>query len=115
MRADFRRWFGLNLDDVGDTFTFGEAWDHVQTLRDTPGSWFHAALVNWAWPATWAEIATIAAATSTVNVNRDTKKQREPIEFSFPWTGVEDEAEQVTDEEREALKATLRQYSAFRD
>jgi len=61
------------------------------------------------------DIATLAAAASTVNVNRDTKKQPEPIEFEWPWTGVEDEAEKVTDEERAALKETLRQYSAFRD
>lgn len=95
--------------------SYGEAWDHVQTLRDTPGSWFHASLSRWAWPATWMDLATLAASTSTVNVNRDTKKQPEPLEFEWPWTAAQDEAEQVTDEERAALKATLKQYSAFRD
>lgn len=84
-------------------------------LRDTPGSWLHAAMNRWAWPASWPEVAAIAAASSTVNVNRDAKKQPQPIEFPWPWDGVEDEAEQITDEERDALKATLKQFSAFRD
>lgn len=85
----------------------------MQALRDTPGTYLHADLVGWAWPASWVDLATLAAATSTVNVNRDTKKQREPIEFVWPWTGVEDAVEEVTDEERAALKATLREHSAF--
>lgn len=84
-------------------------------LSATPGTHLHADLARWAYPATWADLATIAAATSTVNANRDAKKQPEPIEFPWPWTGVEDAAEQVTDEERDALKETLRKYSAFRD
>lgn len=50
-----------------------------------------------------------------MNVNRDEKKQPKPLEFVWPWPDPEQTAEKVTDEERTALKATLKRYSAFHD
>lgn len=85
----------------------------MQALRDTPGTYLHADLVGWSWPASLVDLATISAAQTTVNANRDTKKHPEPIQFVWPWTGAEEAAEEVTDEERQALKATLNQHSAF--
>lgn len=61
------------------------------------------------------DVATIAAASTTVNVNRDEKKQPKPFEFAWPWPDLDQQAEKVTDEERTALKATLKRYSAFHD
>lgn len=105
----------VSLDEIGSAVSYSEAVDLVQALAITPGTYLHADLAGWAWPATWVDIATLAAATSTVNSNRDEKKHRDPVEFPWPWEGTEDDAEQVSDEERAALKATLSQHSAFRD
>lgn len=48
-----------------------------------------------------------------MNANRDTKKNPQPIELPVPWNRGQSAAEQVTDEERAALKAKLLRHSAF--
>lgn len=48
-----------------------------------------------------------------MNTNRDRKIQPDPIELPVPWDRNKAAAEQVTDEERAALKAKLLKHSAF--
>jgi hypothetical protein len=47
-----------------------------------------------------------------MNANRDVKKQPNPVELVFPWSTTPVE-EEVTPEERAALKAKLLRHSAF--
>lgn len=54
-------------------------------------------------------------ATSFINVNRDPKKTPKPIELPVPWDRGHAATEQVSDEERAALKKKLLRHSAFRE
>jgi hypothetical protein len=51
-------------------------------------------------------------AKSFINANRDSKKYPEPVDLVFPWPKTASE-EDVTPEERAALKAKLLRHSAF--
>lgn len=114
MTFDFRDRFGLSVDNIGDSITFGEAVDLVAELRDQPGSRTHASSAGWSWPATIADIATILHAESFINVHRDRKVTREPIRLPRPWSEKPAAAE-VTAEERAQLRARLVASSPFAD
>ena len=102
----------MSIDALGRTVTWGEAIDLIEVLTATPGTHLHAALADWAWPATVAELAAIDHAEWYMNRHRDTKKHRELIELPRPWSGVKKVAD-VTDAERERLRAVLIASSPF--
>lgn len=109
LRFDFRDRFHLALDEVGDTFTYGEALDLVEGLRATLGTRTHAAAADWKYPATRADLSLQTLELHYANVHRDPKTHARPFAGEWPWRG-EDE---VTDEEREALTEQLIRRSAL--
>jgi hypothetical protein len=74
------------------------------------GSHLFAAINNWAFPMTRAEMMAIATHAQTVNMNREPGTP--PYVPDWPWPS-EAPAEEVTPEERAHAEAQLRQYSAF--
>lgn len=55
LACDLRQAFGLSIDDMGEGFSWGEAWELVQGLAMEPGTRMHAALVGWEWPLSRAD------------------------------------------------------------
>jgi len=85
------------------------------SLKDHPGSHFHASSNGWAWPSTWGEIAVMALSQGVINgFIRDEKKSPEPVVFPMPWDTAETE-DPVSDDERERLRQALAERSAFAD
>ncbi len=109
LRFDFRDRFGLSLDDIGTTYTYGEAFDLVDGLRATRGTHTHAAAARWKYPMTRAEISLQTIEISFANVHRDVKVHPQPFTADWPWPGEDD----VTPEEREALTEQLIRRSAL--
>lgn len=109
LRFDFRDRFQLGLDDIGDAFTYAEAGDLVDGLRETLGTRTHAAAARWAYPMTQAEIAAQGLLLAFTNVNRDPKAHPRPLTFPWPWPGEDD----VTPEELEELTQQLIRRSAL--
>ena len=52
-------------------------------------------------------------ASAFMNANRDEKKQPEPFKLPMPWPDEATKAEEVTEEERAELRASLQRRSAF--
>lgn len=112
LRFDFRHFFSLSLADVGHSIRFGEAVDLVDQLHLEMGSHLNASIGKWGWAATWGEM--IAARHAEWYINAHREEGTPVVELPMPWpkTPVE---EDVTDEERETLRASLRARSAFRE
>lgn len=108
---DFRRYFGLSIDTVGDTVPFGEAWLLILELRKESGSHTHMFVHGLSETASLADIAAIVHAESYMNVHR---RQNTPqIELPHPWERPDPNAD-VTPERRAELAAQLEARSAFR-
>jgi hypothetical protein len=113
LRYDFRRHFGVALDEIGRSIPFSEAIDLVTELEHDFGSHLTASVAGWEFAISYGEFITWLHATAFVNSNRDPKQTPKPIELPVPWDRGRPAAEQVTDEERAALKAKLLRHSAF--
>ncbi len=58
MTHDFRL-LGVSVEDIGEGLSWREAIDLAVSLAGSFGSHVHAALVGWAWPATWSDILAV--------------------------------------------------------
>jgi hypothetical protein len=97
---------------VGVTVSLEEAASLVVELRRESGSHLNAAEGGWEFAATYGEQMAFLHSSSFINANRDTKAHPQPIRLPNPWPD-EEKAEEVTEEERAALRARLVRHSAF--
>lgn len=110
LRFDFRRYFGVSLDDVGLTIPFGEAIDLVNELKREWGSHLNAAIAEWDFPATYGEIIGAMHLESALNQFR--AEGSKPATVLKPWRD-KDAAPKVTAEEFAVLALQLEARSAF--
>jgi hypothetical protein len=107
VRFDFLNLFHRSIDKAGITYPYGEAIDLVMVLAETPGTHTHASENDWEWPATWAEIASIAQSQRFLNLHRG--EGTPPVSLPMPWP----ESPKVTAEEMREAEKTLERRSAF--
>lgn len=106
---------GVSVDNIRVSgVTPGEAIDLIDELQRELGSHLVADLAGWKFATTYGDLLALTHAEAFMNVNRDRKKQRTPIELFRPWES-EAERAQVSPEERARLRAQLLERSAFRD
>ncbi|TFD58033.1 hypothetical protein E3T43_07230 [Cryobacterium sp. Hh7] len=67
---------------------------------------------GWDFAAGYGEFMTGLHAAAFMNSSRDSKIQKDPFDLPFPWPKVA-AVEDVTPEERAALRASLERRSAF--
>ncbi|WP_431800318.1 hypothetical protein [Microbacterium kunmingense] len=108
---DFRRYFGMPLNAIGDTVAFGEAWLLLLELRKESGSHTHMLFHGLSQTASLADVAAIQHAEWYMNGHR--KQNTPPIELPKPWERPDPNAD-VTPEMRAELEAQLEKRSAFR-
>lgn len=82
-------------------------------LSRTPGTWLHAEMNRWHFPASWPDLAGLFLANARAN---EGKSERDELvqPLKFPWDEP-DIVERVSDEERAALTASLTARSAMRN
>ena len=107
-----RERLGRSVDDLGDRIPFGEGTRLLRTFAGLPGTMTHASVSDWAWPATFAELAAINHAEWYMNVHRDRKVEPNPIILPRPWSD-RDTAESVSADERARLRTILVASSPF--
>lgn len=110
LRFDFRRYFGVSLDDVGLTVPFGEAIDLVNELQREWGSHLSAAIAEWSFPATYGEI--VGAMHLETVLNQFRKEGSKPSTVLMPWPD-KSAAPKVSPEEFAELSRQLEARSAF--
>ncbi len=110
LRFDFRHTFGLCLDDVGDTITWGEAVDLVEELQRDTGSHLFASIAGYKWAASMADIATILLANRAINEGT----RGTPVMLPLPIGGEPKPVDSATPDETNAALEYLRTSSAFR-
>lgn len=92
---------------------YGEAAALIRGLTLELDSHYSTESREWDWPVSWATIAELITAETTLNINRDTKKQPEPVHLPRPWDKP-DPSSIVSADERAALVAKLKARSAFK-
>lgn len=102
MSIDFRK-MGLSVGDIGGRVTFGESIDIVAGLRETAGTYTHASVNGWNWPASMADLMTMIHVERVLNYLRDEKAAH--ITLPRPWPARANA--DVTDAERARLTARL--------
>lgn len=85
----------------------------LELMRET-GSHLFADLAGYDRAASQADIAAIIHAESYLNVHRDTKRSKKPIQLPRPWSPKDPNAD-VTPERRAELVQQLRKRSVFAD
>ncbi|MDQ4502185.1 hypothetical protein [Sinomonas sp. ASV322] len=86
----------------------------VSALREDPGSHLYAALAGWAFPMPRPDLNAALLAQRVVNFLRD--QSEKPWAADWPWDSDLGRGQaDVTDEERERLRARLRSVSAIPD
>lgn len=109
---DFRRYFGVSVDEVGRSIPYGEAWLLVLELRRESGSHTHMAWHGFTETASLADFAALRHAEWYMNAHR--KPNTPLIELPRIWEAPDPNAD-VTPERRAELEAQLEQRSAFKD
>lgn len=105
VRATLRATFGVGLADVGGPITWGEFLALVRVAANDPRTYLGAALAGWAYPASMAEIVTIAANTG--------KDGADVLPEGMARAQAAREARRVTDSERAEALELLRRVSPF--
>ncbi|WP_137843862.1 hypothetical protein [Microbacterium sp. 2FI] len=109
---DFRRYFGVSVNEVGWSIPYGEAWLLILELRRESGSHTHMLRHGFTETASLADFAAIRHAEWFMNSH---KKDKAPlIELPHIWEPPDPNAD-VTPERRAELEAQLERRSAFAD
>lgn len=101
----------MSIDRIGRDFTFGEGKSLILELMRESGSHLFANLAEFNIAASQSDVASILHAEWYMNVHRDHKKVREPIQLPRPWSAGG--ADQVSADERAEYEQQLRARSAF--
>lgn len=107
---DFRRYFGLSLDDLGEGLPWGEGLALIQELQREWGSHLFADLSEWEFAASYGEV--MAGLHVEAFANKDRDKKQQPIKLPHPWPDAA--KPKVTAEERAQLEARLASLSVFK-
>lgn len=95
---------------MGLSYSYEEAADLIDQLMLDTGSHVTASVRGWSYPMSRQEQYALALFARVTNALRD--KKEKPFEPDWPWP-AEPQAEDVTPEERDTLRAKLRARSAF--
>ena len=104
----------MSIYDIGGSVKYGEAIALVEEIAAHDGSHLSSELAGMTRPMSMRDVYAQTHLQAFLNVNRDTKQQPEPVQFPLPWPDRPAQPE-VTQEERDRLRAVLERRSAFAD